>query len=126
MSANEHSAATVRGRARQSPWTPADGDCSAAPATAGLGGAAPYWLTDRFEVAGNRTQRVRHDADASTAGGDRLIRRHGTVITDHQPSLTAIAEELNVRPAHRATGERPRHAPKARPVAGRAFVVGGC
>jgi len=54
------------------------------------------------------------------------MRRHGTVITDHQPSLTAIAEELNVRPAHRATGERPRHAPKARPVAGRAFVVGGC
>ena len=46
-------------------WTPAGGDCSAAPSVAGLGGAAPYWFTDTFDVVGNRTSRVVH-----AAGGD--------------------------------------------------------
>ena len=46
-------------------WTPSGGDCSVGPSVAGLGGAAPYWFTDTFDVVGNRTSRVVH-----AAGGD--------------------------------------------------------
>ncbi|WP_305783033.1 RHS repeat-associated core domain-containing protein [Symbioplanes lichenis] len=39
-------------------WTPADGNCKAAPAVAGLGGPAPYWNSWQFDAIGNRTQEV--------------------------------------------------------------------
>ena len=47
-------------------WTPANGNCAAAPSTAGLGGAAPYWFTDTFDPVGNRTQRVDHASAGDT------------------------------------------------------------
>lgn len=43
-------------------WTPADGNCSAAPSVAGLGGPRPYWFSDTFDLIGNRTSRVTHAA----------------------------------------------------------------
>jgi RHS repeat-associated protein len=49
-------------------WTPGDGDCSAAPSAAALGGPAPYWTSWSVDPAtGNRTQVVEHSA---TGGPD--------------------------------------------------------
>ncbi|WP_212831709.1 RHS repeat-associated core domain-containing protein [Catellatospora sp. TT07R-123] len=47
-------------------WTPASGDCATAPATAGLGGPAPYWQSFGYDKGGDRTSLVEH-----LAGGDR-------------------------------------------------------
>ncbi len=47
-------------------WTATDA-CAAAPGTATVGGAAPYWQTFTYDVAGNRRTEVRHGA---TAAGD--------------------------------------------------------
>jgi RHS repeat-associated protein len=47
-------------------WTPANGECTATPTAAGLGGAAPYWFTDSFDLVGNRASRVTHDAAGDT------------------------------------------------------------
>ena len=41
-------------------WTPDSNDCGPAPTTAGLGGAAPYWLSWTFDPAGNRATEVKH------------------------------------------------------------------
>ncbi len=41
-------------------WTPASGDCSAAPAANALGGPAPYWQSFTYDVAGNRRTRTDH------------------------------------------------------------------
>ncbi|WP_277949923.1 RHS repeat-associated core domain-containing protein [Bailinhaonella thermotolerans] len=43
-------------------WTPADGDCAAEPARAGLGGPAPYWHGFGYDVTGNRRTEVRHES----------------------------------------------------------------
>lgn len=37
-------------------WTPADGDCAAAPSVPALGGPAPYWTSWEFDKTGNRTK----------------------------------------------------------------------
>lgn len=47
-------------------WTPSSGDCVAAPSTAGLGGAAPYWNEWTHDVAGNRTSETRYAASGNT------------------------------------------------------------
>ncbi|NMO50683.1 hypothetical protein HH310_05670 [Actinoplanes sp. TBRC 11911] len=50
-----------------SAWTPADRDCAAAPTTANLGGAAPYWKSWTFDsTTGNRLTEVTHTADSTT------------------------------------------------------------
>jgi RHS repeat-associated protein len=41
-------------------WTPASGDCSAAPATGALGGPAAYWHSYSYDAVGNRTELVEH------------------------------------------------------------------
>ncbi|MEU6134757.1 RHS repeat-associated core domain-containing protein [Nocardioides sp. NPDC047086] len=41
-------------------WTPESGDCAAAPSVAGLGGAAEYWTSYRFDKVGNRTSLTQH------------------------------------------------------------------
>jgi RHS repeat-associated protein len=46
-------------------WTPASGDCKAAPTTAGLGGPAPYWQSWTLDATGNRGTQTDH-----AAGGD--------------------------------------------------------
>ncbi|RSM41020.1 hypothetical protein DMB66_56500, partial [Actinoplanes sp. ATCC 53533] len=48
-------------------WTPGNGDCNAAPATATLGGPAAYWLSWTYDTIGNRKTQVDHAA----AGGER-------------------------------------------------------
>ena len=47
-------------------WTPASGDCAAAPGA--LGGPAPYWQSWTVNAVGNRTQQVNH-----ATGGDTTI-----------------------------------------------------
>ncbi len=51
-------------------WTPASGDCAAAPGAAGLGGPAPYWQSYRYDLQGNRASVVEH----ATPSGDRTTR----------------------------------------------------
>ncbi|ROT29405.1 RHS repeat-associated core domain-containing protein [Micromonospora sp. HM5-17] len=46
-------------------WTPASGDCAAAPTAAGLGGPAPYWHSWTFDKLGNRLSETRTSADGS-------------------------------------------------------------
>jgi RHS repeat-associated protein len=50
-------------------WTPASGDCAAAPDAAGLGGPAPYWRSWSYDQVGNRLSQVEHHAggDVTTA-----------------------------------------------------------
>jgi RHS repeat-associated protein len=48
-------------------WTPANGDCSVAPASTTLGGPAAYWNSYQYDTAGSRTQLVEH----STPNGVR-------------------------------------------------------
>ncbi|MEQ4305790.1 RHS repeat-associated core domain-containing protein [Plantactinospora sp. B6F1] len=40
-------------------WTPASGDCAAAPTAAGLGGPAPYWHSWTLDKLGNRLSETR-------------------------------------------------------------------
>ena len=48
-------------------WTPGSGDCAAAPTVAGLGGAAKYWTSYRFDKVGNRTSLTQHGATDSVS-----------------------------------------------------------
>jgi RHS repeat-associated protein len=48
-------------------WTPASGDCGAAPTTATLGGPAKYWLSWQYDAVSNRTR----ETDQSTSGATR-------------------------------------------------------
>ncbi|ROP37183.1 RHS repeat domain-containing protein [Saccharothrix texasensis] len=74
-----------------SAWTPASGDCSAAPTTAALGGAAPYWLEWEFDAAGNRLTEKSH----ATAG--TTVRTYGHPTADAaglgQPHTTRSVTE---------------------------------
>jgi RHS repeat-associated protein len=47
-------------------WTPASGDCAAAPSAAGLGGPAPYWHAWTFDKTGNRLSETRTEANGAT------------------------------------------------------------
>jgi hypothetical protein len=47
-------------------WTPASGDCAAAPTSGGLGGPAPYWLSWTYDTAGNRRTQTVHAAAGDT------------------------------------------------------------
>ncbi|WP_285663475.1 RHS repeat domain-containing protein [Actinorhabdospora filicis] len=46
-------------------WTPANGECST-PASAALGGPAPYWKSYEQDLAGNRTKLTDHTATGGT------------------------------------------------------------
>ncbi|HEX6682016.1 MAG TPA: polymorphic toxin-type HINT domain-containing protein [Candidatus Limnocylindrales bacterium] len=67
-------------------WTPANGDCLAAPSTGALGGPAKYWHTYDFDATGNRTRLVEHSGtgDATTnysVAGHRLNSAGGNTFT---------------------------------------------
>lgn len=47
-------------------WTPASGNCAAAPSVPSLGGAAPYWLSWTFDQLGNRLTQTRHATAGNT------------------------------------------------------------
>ncbi|WP_328994284.1 hypothetical protein OG394_07620 [Kribbella sp. NBC_01245] len=47
-------------------WTPANGDCAAAPNKDTLGGPAPYWHSWTFDLTGNRKSETRTSASGST------------------------------------------------------------
>jgi YD repeat-containing protein len=51
-------------------FTPANGDCSGAPTSSGLGGPAPYWQSYTYDLSGDRTSITRHAT--STSGTDQL------------------------------------------------------
>jgi len=46
-------------------WTPASGDCAAAPSAANLGGPAPYWHSWTFDKTGNRLSETRTDSSGA-------------------------------------------------------------
>ncbi|MDQ2837152.1 MAG: polymorphic toxin-type HINT domain-containing protein [Actinomycetota bacterium] len=59
----------------QSAWTPASGDCSAAPSSSTLGGPAPYWSDYSYDAAtGNRLSATSH---AVTGGGVDQLTSYG-------------------------------------------------
>lgn len=101
-------------------WTPEDADCSAAPSTSTLGGAAPYWFTDTFDPVGNRTLRVDHAAAgdtvrsyvypaAGTPGAHRLVSvtssggRTGTSNYAYDDAGNTTAREVAGEPAQSLT-----------------------
>ncbi len=47
-------------------WTPSSGGCAAAPSTASLGGAAPYWTEWNHDLTGNRVTETDHAAAGDT------------------------------------------------------------
>ena len=47
-------------------WTPGSGDCTAAPAVAGLGGPAPYWQSWTYTADGQRKTETGHVAAGNT------------------------------------------------------------
>ncbi|GAA0452943.1 hypothetical protein Ade02nite_01020 [Paractinoplanes deccanensis] len=47
-------------------WTPANGDCTAAPAVTLLGGPAAYWNSWQYDKIGNRTKETVHSAAGET------------------------------------------------------------
>jgi RHS repeat-associated protein len=53
-------------RRMEQAWTPASGDCGAAPTAAGLGGPAPYWQSWTFSDSGNRLSQTDHTAGGNT------------------------------------------------------------
>ena len=48
-------------------WTPASGDCAAAPTVGGLGGPARYWQSWTFDASGDRLSQTDHAATDTTA-----------------------------------------------------------
>jgi RHS repeat-associated protein len=58
-------------RAMTEAWTPANGDCDTAPASAVMGGPAPYWQSYEIDPStGNRTSITRHGLDGSATFDD--------------------------------------------------------
>ncbi|WP_433825921.1 RHS repeat-associated core domain-containing protein [Actinoplanes sp. CA-015351] len=69
-------------------WTPAAGDCAAAPSVPALGGPAPYWQSWGFDKIGNRTQEAVHSASGNAttnyaypASGATAVRPHAATGT---------------------------------------------
>ena len=56
-------------------WTPAGAQCATDPATANLGGAAPYWHSYSHDTVGNRTQVVEHSLPNGTAAQTQTFTR---------------------------------------------------
>ncbi|MDG4825040.1 RHS repeat-associated core domain-containing protein [Asanoa sp. WMMD1127] len=75
-------------------WTPASGDCAAAPTAAGLGGPAKYWHSYRHDGAGNRTSVTEH----ATAAGDRTTTYTVTPRT-HRLTGTSAADNSGTKAA---------------------------
>jgi RHS repeat-associated protein len=79
-------------------WTPASGDCSAAPAVSALGGPAPYWTQWTFDVAGNRLQQKENQ----TPSGLRTTTYHypaATATRPHALSDTSTVDNAGTRNA---------------------------
>ncbi len=76
-------------------WTPANGDCAAAPSTGGLAtGAAAYWQSFTYDAAGNRTKQVEHATSAGARTTTYTIApgKHamtGTTTVDNAGTRTA-------------------------------------
>ncbi|GIM95753.1 RHS repeat-associated core domain-containing protein [Paractinoplanes toevensis] len=67
-------------------WTPGGGDCAATPATASLGGPAPYWQSYSYTLGGARAKLVDH----GTPNGD--------VTTDYTFTDSTPADPLTGQP----------------------------
>ncbi|MFE9251516.1 polymorphic toxin-type HINT domain-containing protein [Streptomyces sp. NPDC007088] len=48
-------------------WAQGATTCSGSPATAALGGPAPYWQTFTYDLTGNRTTEIQHDLTGQSA-----------------------------------------------------------
>jgi len=54
-------------RRLQVAWTAASGDCSTAPSSGSVGGAAAYWSEYSYDVLGNRTGIIEHQSSTTTS-----------------------------------------------------------
>ena len=75
-------------------WTPASGDCNAAPSAGALGGPAPYWQSYTYDTTGTRTKLVEH----STPDGVRTT-DYTPVPGKHELASTSTADNLGTRAA---------------------------
>ncbi|MFI2102919.1 RHS repeat-associated core domain-containing protein [Isoptericola sp. NPDC019693] len=96
-------------------WTPANGDCTAAPSVAGLGGAQAYWKSYSYDVIGNRTSTVLHRPTSAggdltstytrPASGDSSTRPHAvTSVTAKTTDQTLGTSSFTYDPAGNMTG----------------------
>ena len=74
-------------------WTPATGDCSAAPSLAALGGPARYWHSYSYDPVGNRTGLREH-----AAAGDRTT-SYTVPGGAHQLAATSTVDPTGTRTA---------------------------
>jgi RHS repeat-associated protein len=72
-------------------WTPANGDCTAAPSDALLGGPAAYWNTWRYNAIGNRTQQVVHSATGNATTDYAYPQPGSTAVRPHAVTATSGA-----------------------------------
>lgn len=95
-------------------WTPASGDCAAAPSVATLGGPGAYWLDWAFDKAGNRLSEVNHGADGDTTSrwtmpgqGPGVERPHAPVQQSVQaPGQSAVSKDLAYDASGNTTARR--------------------
>lgn len=73
-------------------WTPASAQCATDPATANLGGAAPYWHSYSHDTVGNRTQVVEHSLPNGTAAQTQTYTRPASGPTAVRPhAVTSVS-----------------------------------
>ncbi|MCW6010831.1 transcriptional regulator, partial [Micromonospora sp. CPCC 205371] len=80
---------TYSGRLNEA-WTPANGDCAAAPTVAGLGGPAPYWLAWEINSAGNRIS----ETEKSTAGQRKTDYTYPAAGADRPHAVTSTSTQV--------------------------------
>jgi RHS repeat-associated protein len=84
-----------------SAWTPTDRDCSAAPSTSDLGGAAPYWRSWTFDgTTGNRLSQTTH----SVAGDTTVTSAYGQAGHPHAVSGTTDSDGKTAAYSYDADG----------------------
>ncbi|MFC4072461.1 RHS repeat domain-containing protein [Actinoplanes subglobosus] len=72
-------------------WTPASGDCAAAPAQASLGGPAPYWSSWSIDSIGNRTEETARTATTSAVTGYTYPASGASAVRPHTMTATTGA-----------------------------------
>ncbi|WP_433607367.1 RHS repeat domain-containing protein [Dactylosporangium sp. CA-139114] len=76
-------------------WTPASGNCTTNPTTAGLGGPEPYWTSYSYDTAGNRSHEIVHGGTtvdntyAYPASGATAVRPHA--VSSVKAGSTAVS-----------------------------------
>jgi RHS repeat-associated protein len=96
-------------------WTPASGNCAAAPSAAALGGPAPYWSTFALDPTGSRTSTV----DRTTAGTSTSSYAYPTGPSTHLPHTLSSVTTTGATPRTSSYGYDPAGNTTTRSVTGR-------